>query len=193
MIRKIIGLDLDNTLIDYSKSIEIYSKKYLGTSYSNVIQIRNALKNQGLDIEWQVAQSWIYTEGLSYAHLGEGAVELLDVSLQNSIPIHIISHKTANTPKEFGSLDLRNPAKAWIRRNLESYGIDLSHVHFESTRAEKIERIKKMKITHFVDDLIEVLTDRQFPKTVMKYLYNPFEESINLDPNLIVIKRLDQV
>lgn len=193
MIRKIIGLDLDNTLIDYSKSIEIYSTKYLGTSYSNVIQIRNALKNQSLGIEWQRAQSWMYTEGLFYAHLAEGAVELLDKSFERSEAVHIISHKTTNTPEKFGYLDLRTPAKAWIERNLEPYGIDLSYVHFESSRAGKIERIKELKITHFVDDLIEVLTDREFPKTVKKYLYSPFEESINSDTDLIVIKRLDQV
>jgi hypothetical protein len=49
----------------------------------------------------------------------------------------------------------------------------MSQVYFESTRMDKIERIKKLKCTHFVDDLEEVFIEESFPSGVKKILYAP--------------------
>lgn len=193
MRKKIVGLDLDNTLIDYSHAVSFYADKYLRRNLKNIFEIRKALKTNDLDSEWQKAQSWIYTEGLNHAVLSEGAIELLHDLKQTGTPLYVISHKTRRTPRNFGNLDLRKPAKDWIKRNLEPLDINISGVFFESTRTEKIERIKRLKITHFVDDLIEVLTDENFPKSVEKYLYNPSSQKIDVDPNIKVIHRLNQI
>lgn len=193
MSKKIVGLDLDNTLIDYSLAVSFYADKYLRKNLKSIFEIRKALRTKDLDSEWQKAQSWIYTEGLNYAVLSEGAIELLHDLKQTGTPLYVISHKTRRTPRNFGNLDLRKPAKDWIKRNLEPLDIYISGVFFESTRTEKIERIKRLKITHFVDDLIEVLTDENFPKSVEKYLYNPSSQKIDVDPNIKVIRRLNQI
>jgi hypothetical protein len=191
--KKIVGLDLDNTLIDYSNAVSVYANKYLKRNLKSIFEIRKTLKTRDIDSEWQKAQSWIYTEGLNYAVLSEGAIELLHDLKQTGTPLYVISHKTRRTPRNFGNLDLRKPAEEWIKLNLEPLDINISGVFFESTRTEKIERIKRLNITHFVDDLIEVLTDENFPKSVEKYLYNPSSQNMDVDPNIKVIHRLNQI
>jgi hypothetical protein len=47
----------------------------------------------------------------------------------------------------------------------------LSNVYFESTRAEKLERISALSLSHFIDDLEEVLTDPGFPPGVERILF----------------------
>ena len=48
-----------------------------------------------------------------------------------------------------------------------------SNVYFESTRAEKIERIIALSCTHFIDDLEEVFDDPAFPSNVERLLLSP--------------------
>ena len=51
------------------------------------------------------------------------------------------------------------------------HGIGLADVYFESTRAEKLKRIAALSLTHFIDDLEEVLTDPDFPPNVERILF----------------------
>ena len=97
------------------------------------------------------------------------------------------------TPKELGYLDLHKPATRWIQDKLEPYAIAPLEVYFEATRQKKIRKIKELKVTHFVDDLIEVLQDPQFPENVSKILYNPFMEIKNQTANIQIINRFDQL
>jgi hypothetical protein len=46
-------------------------------------------------------------------------------------------------------------------------------VYFESSRAEKINRIKSAGCADFIDDLPEVFADTGFPHGVGKLLYAP--------------------
>ena len=49
--------------------------------------------------------------------------------------------------------------------------IALADVYFESTRAEKLARIAALSLTHFIDDLEEVLSDPDFPPNVERILF----------------------
>jgi hypothetical protein len=44
-------------------------------------------------------------------------------------------------------------------------------IYFESTRAEKLARIAALALTHFIDDLEEVLNDPAFPPDVERILF----------------------
>jgi hypothetical protein len=46
-------------------------------------------------------------------------------------------------------------------------------VYFESTRQAKINRIKQLQCTHFIDDLEETFLEDRFPEDVKKILYAP--------------------
>jgi len=50
-------------------------------------------------------------------------------------------------------------------------GLTFDDVYFESTRREKIERIKEIQCTHFIDDLEETFLEDTFPTDIEKILY----------------------
>jgi hypothetical protein len=54
-------------------------------------------------------------------------------------------------------------------------GLDLSRgdVYFESTRADKIARIRAIGCSDFIDDLEEVFLEPLFPADVTRILYAP--------------------
>jgi hypothetical protein len=52
-------------------------------------------------------------------------------------------------------------------------GLDPHNVHFTGTRSEKIERIRALACTHFIDDLEEVFLEAAFPPTTARLLYEP--------------------
>lgn len=170
-----------------------YSLKFLDTKFENISQLRKFFKQENQRIEWQKAQSWLYTEGLAYAELSSGAVDLLWRLSKKNIPVCVISHKTMRTPKDFGHLDLHKPARQWIQERLAPSTTGPVAVYFEVTRQKKLEKIKELQVTHFIDDLIEVLQDPEFPENVKKILYDPFMEIANQTVNLQIVSRFDQL
>ena len=53
----------------------------------------------------------------------------------------------------------------------KQFSLARDKVFFESTREKKIERIKLLGCTHFIDDLAEVFLHKHFPDQVKKVLY----------------------
>ena len=51
------------------------------------------------------------------------------------------------------------------------YGLTSGDIYFESTRKDKVERIERLRCTHFIDDLEETFLEQSFPQNVMKLLY----------------------
>jgi hypothetical protein len=51
--------------------------------------------------------------------------------------------------------------------------LKLEQVFFESSRSEKISRIRALECTHFIDDLAEVFAEPDFPSSVVKILLTP--------------------
>ena len=72
-------------------------------------------------------------------------------------------------------VNLRSTAIDWMEKNrffdAEGLGLTPDRVFFESTRNEKIERIKQLKCTHFIDDLEETFLEDSFPTEVERILF----------------------
>jgi hypothetical protein len=88
----------------------------------------------------------------------------------------IVSHKTTFGHGDTTRVDLRDAARAWMRENcffeaVSGFGVRAENVHFATTRLEKIEYIARLRCTHFIDDLPEVLDDPAFPPGVIKVLF----------------------
>ena len=184
---------MDNTLIDYSMSVKNYSRKYLEKDLENINEIRDFFRQSRNDLGWQLAQAWIYTSGMKYASVSLGSREMFAQFSRLGIPFFAVSHKTSRTPMESGFLDLRGPAEHWIRENLEPMGLERSMIFFEASRQAKIERIMDLKLSHFVDDLLEVLTDASFPENIKRYLYAPYHKNQKGIQDVENISRLDQI
>ena len=169
---KRFGFDLDNTLIDYSQSTIEYCKTNGLQIYKSLKDLRNKIRFEMADDEsWQSAQAWIYTEGLNYANLTNGTNDFFKLLFKNGFEISIISHKTSHTQKKYGSQELHSRTMQWLSSQIEAEGFELKkNTYFEPTRSSKIKRIKDLNVNYFVDDLIEIFEDKNFPKLTQKYL-----------------------
>jgi len=91
--------------------------------------------------------------------------------------IFIVSHKTELGHFDEKRINLRDAARGWLRAQGLFDGqipfIKPENIFFASTREEKIDRIKSLNCTHFIDDLPEVLFAPQFPCDVQRFLFQP--------------------
>ncbi len=174
-----IGLDLDNTIIDYSAAYFSLAERFnLSEIHRDRLSIRNILRRSKFDDEeWQYFQSLLYTEGLVHAKPAEGLLDFLNICKLKKIRVSIISHKTTTTQTRFGSQDLRVPAVEWLRSHkILSDFVSESDVIFCSSAEEKVEMIKAKDLDIFVDDLIEILLDLELSSSLYRVL---FESSTN--------------
>lgn len=179
--RTIIGIDLDNTLVCYDELfhsaahqeglIELSSPK-------NKEIIRNTIRllPQG-ESKWTRLQAIVYGPRMSAATEFEGSEDFLRHCTALGTRAVIVSHKTHFATLDGKRVDLRESAIAWMRAQkfFDSDGCGLSpdDVFFESARAGKIERIRSLRCTHFIDDLAEVFAESSFPRDIAKLLFAP--------------------
>ena len=74
---KSVGIDLDNTIIDYSAAYLYLSERFnLSELQRDRISIRNILRKSKFDDDdWQYFQSLLCTEGLVHAKPAEGLLD----------------------------------------------------------------------------------------------------------------------
>ena len=174
----VIGIDFDNTIISYDEIMHKFAVQWdfiEADSTKSKKEIRNKIRllPDG-EMKWQKLQAVVYGTEIEQASLPDGVLLFIKGCKKNDIPVYIVSHKTA-----FASFDktvnLRQAALSWMQKNgfFNSCGLSRKNVYFESTRHEKIDRIRHLKCTHFVDDLEETFLEPSFPASVKKFLYAP--------------------
>jgi hypothetical protein len=171
-VPKRFGFDLDNTLIDYSNAVQEYCLNEGLNECKTLDSLRTLLRRSDPSGRlWQLAQGWLYTDGLSYARAGQGAIELCEFLKDSNMELMIVSHKTTRTPDFCGQKPLREIATKWINSSeLADYFLGNEQIYYEATRASKVERIQKLGFNYFVDDLIEVFQEPAYPKAVTSFL-----------------------
>ena len=171
-IPKRFGFDLDNTLIDYSVAVQKYCSNEGLDECKTINSLRTLLRRSDTTGRlWQLAQGWLYTDGLSFARAGQGAVELCEFLKKSDLELMIVSHKTTHTPDFCGQKPLREIATKWINGSeLADYFLGNEQIYYEATRASKVERIQKLEFNYFVDDLVEVFQEPAYPKAVTSFL-----------------------
>ncbi|MEB3826900.1 phosphotransferase [Phormidium sp. CCY1219] len=180
-----IGIDFDNTIACYDRLFPkvatelglIADEKY--SSKNNVKQ--HLLTQEAGDLTWQKLQGKVYGKYMLKADIFHGFYEFLCLSKLRGVNLFIVSHKS-----EFGHFDeekfsLRKQALKWLQKQeilgCDKWSITESNIFFESTRKDKIDRIKSLQCTHFIDDLPIVLTDSGFPN-IQKLWFNPSARSL---------------
>jgi len=173
-IPKGIGLDLDNTVIDYTPAYRATAARMgLPPEFTDRKSIRPLLRRSEVDdLEWRRFQAFLYTEGLAYAKPAAGLRDFLNLCAKLHVRVFIVSHKTTTTPVQFGGHDLRGPAKAWlVDQGIAPDHTNLNDIYFCSTRAEKVQKIASLDCQAFVDDLIEVLEHPDLPMDIRRFHY----------------------
>ena len=78
--------------------------------------------------------------------------------------LYIVSHKTkySQFSKKY---NLHTQSNKWIKKNIIK---DKYQIFYVNTINEKIKQIAKIKPNYFIDDLLEVFDNKNFPKNVKK-------------------------
>ena len=164
------GLDLDNTLINYDESARVYARKN-NRAAKDLNDLRNLMHELDSTGEaWKSAQAWIYTQGLKHASPQAGGLEFVGSLLNNGGKAFILSHKTEKTPVSSGELNLWEPAMEWLEsKGFLSLFNPKDAVFFLPTQEAKVERIKQLELTHFIDDLLAIFKHSQYPRNVISF------------------------
>jgi hypothetical protein len=129
---------------------------------------------------WQVAQGWLYTDGLSYAKPAHGLIDLCQYLRNRDFELFIVSHKTTHTPIFCGHKELRNVASNWIANgDLSHYFYGTENIYFENSRDLKINRIKSLNLHYFVDDLVQIFEDSKYPQKIISFLLSTKPSSLS--------------
>jgi hypothetical protein len=176
----ILGIDFDNTIVCYDRAFYrcALSKGLIPPSIIPAKnEIRNYLKKNGQEEEWIELQGLVYGACMHEAEPFPGVIDFFKKCPHLGITVYIISHKT-QSPYRGTKYDLHKATYEWIKnQNFFSEGnASLSdNVFLELTKEEKIQRIKKQKCTHFIDDLPEFLSEPTFPADVQRILFDPHQ------------------
>lgn len=174
----IIGVDFDNTIAGYDElmyTIALERSLISPDVAKNKKLIRDVIRAlPDGEVHWRGLQVTAYGPRMHEALLIKGVREFFADCQRRHITVYIVSHKTKYANFGESNVNLRTAAMAWLEQHgffhAGGLGLSKASVFFESTRAEKIDRIKGLRVTHFIDDLEEIFCDSAFPREVHKIL-----------------------
>ena len=159
----LLGLDFDNTLVRYD---ELFHKAAVDKGLirkditANKTTIRDYLRKNGQDNEFTILQGEVYGLRILEAKPSEGMLKKLKELKQEDIKMVLVSHKTKH-PYKGPKYDLHEAAWSWLEKHdffkEDGLGWNREDVFFEVSKEKKLERIRKLGCTHYVDDLEEIL------------------------------------
>jgi hypothetical protein len=180
-----IGLDFDNTLVTYDKVFYRLAQES-GLVPPGTPPNKKALRDRirqtpDGEVRWQKLQALVYGPRMQEAELIDGVRRFIDLARAQEIALVIVSHKTEFANYDETRTDLRRASLDWMTRQSffepDGFGFRREDVWFESTRLEKLARIRQLGCTHFVDDLEEVFQEPSFPERTERILFAPHRES----------------
>jgi len=165
-----IGIDLDNTLADYSTPIARLCREYgvCSTGLNAKLTLREHLREHGREAEWTNLQGEIYGPLMPEARLFPGAAEFLSRAMGSGSECFVVSHRTRH-PIAGQAYNLHQSARLW----LQGQGLGDIAVYLEESKISKLTRIGSLGPDVFIDDLPELLGDRAFPVGVRPVLFDP--------------------
>jgi hypothetical protein len=180
----VVGVDFDNTLVSYD---EVMHKEALALELiapdtsKDKTTIRDTIRRlPDGEHKWTRLQARVYGKAMGDAILIDGVQRFFNCCKKSGLAAYIVSHKSTFAAADEDRTNLRDAALQWMQKNKffdeDGLGFSRDQVSFKSTRREKIQRIKDLGCTHFIDDLEEVFLDEFFPENVQKILYDPHKQ-----------------
>ena len=165
-----IGIDFDNTIVDYRPVFlpAAHALGLLDTAFGDADKtaIRDRLRAQpGGEDRWQLLQAHVYGVAIDMAPAYAGLERFIAGARARGAQLAIVSHKSRFAAAAPAGADLQVAAHDWLlaRGIVGAQGVAADAVYFEQTRAAKLERVRALGLTHFIDDLADVLEDAAFP------------------------------
>ena len=197
-----IGIDLDNTLIDYEQVFPA-AATILNISLPPLGQTKNQIRDL-LRLQPEGEQQWQKLQGIAYgkclidhARLFPGVKRFFWRCTENGHKVTVISHKT-----EYGHMDNEKiPLRKIAINFLEDQcliGSDNSSVYeviFKDTREEKVSCISQHDFEWFIDDLPEVVDELSKLNEFKVIHFNPISEqkSFSSDTGVISLSDWQQI
>lgn len=176
----VIGIDFDNTIICYDEVFyrEAVQHGWIHNNFPrNKKLIRDYIWRTKGDNAWQRLQAIAYGQKINDALLIKGVKDFLFLCRDKGIRVYIVSHKTEYADNDPYRTNLREAAIQWMEYkgffNGRAPCLSRQDIFFEITRLDKINRIKELGCTLFIDDLEEIFTEKIFDKGIGKILYSP--------------------
>ncbi|MBF0295823.1 MAG: HAD family hydrolase [Magnetococcales bacterium] len=178
-----IGIDFDNTLINYDDSFVRVARE-LGWTPPPGVGGKNGVREfvRGLEEgeeKWRRLQAAVYGPRIGHARLRDGVRPFLEQATARGATLFVVSHKTrfaTGDPEQI--CDLRQAAATWLWQQgilaPVGSGIPPEHLFFAATRTEKVARITQLRCDLFIDDLPEVFADPGFPPATRRILLDPW-------------------
>lgn len=169
-----IGIDLDNTIINYQNSFRKYlRKKKIYLKKINKNEIKNITNNSPNIQNWTQAQEEIYGKYIIFAKPFIYFKKFEKFALKNKIKLFIISHKTKFS--QFSQkYNLHTQSNKWLKNNIRKENYKIFYV---KSINEKVKKISKINPDYFIDDLIEIFSNKDFPKNVKKIHFSDVKSS----------------
>lgn len=175
----VLGVDFDNTIVCYDEVFRrAAAQRRLIPAGANLTkrQLHDFLHESSRADVWTELQGEVYGPLMPQAAPFPGVLDFFRRCHAAGIDVRIISHRT-RYPYLGPRHDLHQAARDWLvsRKFHDPEGIALpaERVFFEISRAEKLARIASERCTHFVEDLVDVLSEPDFPQEVSKILFDP--------------------
>lgn len=176
-----IGVDFDNTIVSYDELMHDIAMQW-GLIPADVEKSKKIIRDTirrlpDGETHWRELQIESYGRRMCDARMTVDIGSFFRECVKRKISVCIVSHKTEYPNIGPADVNLRSVAIDWLEMNgffdLTGIGLERKSVFFESTRGEKISRIKALRLTHFIDDLEETFSEKSFPPEVEKILYAP--------------------
>lgn len=171
-----IGIDFDNTIVCYS---DVFHKAALERNlippsvFSSKGHVRDYLRKIGKEEDWIELQGYVYGARMALASPFQDVSRFLASCEKNGISVFVISHKTLH-PYKGPKYDLHKAAKDWLSN--QAFSSIIEEAYFELTLQEKLQRIQSLSCDFFIDDLPELLLEKNFPQSVQKILFDPDDQ-----------------
>ena len=135
-----LGLDFDNTLINYDSLFQkaALEKKIIPLDFPKSKKlIRNYLRGRGLEKQFTLLQGEVYGLRITESSQSKGMFQALKDVQKKGVNIYIVSHKT-KTPYSGPKFNLHEAAMRWLEKNkfFDNSGINIpiQNVFFEVTK-----------------------------------------------------------
>jgi hypothetical protein len=180
-VTPILGVDFDNTIAGYDELIHrvAVEQKLIAEDFlKSKRHIRDFLRTlPDGEVTWQKVQGTVYGPRMREAVLFDGVSRFFRDCADSRIKLFVVSHKTEFANYDPTRTNLHAAAMKWLEDqgffSACAMGLPRENVYFETSRMDKIQRIRMLGCTHFIDDLEETFMEPSFPDHAERILYAP--------------------
>ena len=168
-MKKKIGIDLDNTIINYENSFKRYLKaNKIKFNKTDKFKVKELIKKNKKIVSWTKTQEEIYGKYIIYAKKFKFYNLFENFALRNKFKLYIISHKT-HYSEYSQKYDLHKVSNLWLKKNLK---VKNYNIFFLNSIKAKLNKIKDINPNFYIDDLDKILKSKKLPKKIKKIYFS---------------------